>query len=176
MEGNIILFKLGINLLLVSYSLQMTPVLSPEIFLPQAQAQQLPDTQESKKGQALPITAEAIISNQKINLEVAKTPQEKAIGLMYRNFLPDDRGMLFSFNPPRQTNFWMKNCLISLDMIFIRSGIVRAIAENVPPCVADPCPTYGPNVPIDQVIELRGGRAAELELKVGDRIVIKPNS
>lgn len=176
MEGKIILFKLGINLLLIGYSLQIAPVLSLEIFLPQVQAQKLPDTQELKKGQTLPITAQAIVSGEKINLEVAKTPQEQAMGLMYRNFLPDDRGMLFSFNSPRQTNFWMKNCLISLDIIFLKSGTVKAIAENVPPCLADPCPTYGPNVLIDQVIELRGGRAAELDLKVGDRIVIKPNS
>ena len=176
MGNNFCLLKLGISLVLVNYSLNIDPALSPKTFLLPAQAQQLPDTQYSKKGQILEVTAQAIISGQTINLEVAKTPQEQAMGLMYRSFLPDDRGMLFSFDPARQTNFWMKNCQISLDMIFIRSGIVKAIVENVPPCVTDPCPTYGPNLLIDQVIELRGGRAAELDLKVGDQIVIKQSN
>ena len=137
------------------------------------QAQNILDSQISSQGQILPITAKAHISNQIINLEVAKTPQEKAIGLMYRTKLADDRGMLFSFDPPQKVKFWMKNCKISLDIIFINSGIVQAIAENVPPCLADPCPTYGPDVLVDRVIELRGRRAKELGLKVGDPIVIK---
>lgn len=166
------LFNLGISLLLVSYSLHI----APDTFILKAQAEQLPDTQKFKRGQVLPITAHAIISNQTINLEVARTPQEQAIGLMYRTSLADDTGMLFSFDPPRKVNFWMKNCLISLDMIFIKSGIVQVIAENVPPCVSNPCPTYGPNLLIDQVIELRGGRAAELDLAVGDEIIIKSGS
>lgn len=176
MISTIKLLKLGITLVLVSYALQIAPVLSPETFVVQAKAEKLPETQNSKKGQILPITAQAIISGQTINLEVTKTPQEQAMGLMYRNSLPDDRGMLFSFDPPRQVTFWMKNCQMSLDMIFIRSGIVKAIAENVPPCLADPCPTYGSDVSIDRVIELRGGRAAELNLKVGDQIVINSSS
>ncbi len=174
MENNFFLLKLVISLVLVNYSLNVYTTLSAKTFLLPAQAQKLLDTKNPQKGQNLPIQAQAMISGKKINLEVAETPQEQAIGLMYRTFLPDDRGMLFSFDPPRKANFWMKNCQISLDMIFIRSGIVKAIAENVPPCFTDPCPTYGPNMLIDQVIELRGGRAAELDLKIGDQIVIKP--
>jgi len=92
---------------------------------------------------------------------------------MYRDELPADRGMLFPFNPPLQVGFWMKNVRIPLDMIFMARGEVKWIARNVPPCKADPCPTYGPSMPIDQVIELRGGRAAELGLKEGDRIEIE---
>lgn len=76
---------------------------------------------------------------------------------MYREFLPDNRGMLFEFDPARPVSFWMKNCLINLDMIFLREGVVQAIAHDVPPCENDPCPTYGPptTVNIDQVIEIR---------------------
>jgi hypothetical protein len=113
------------------------------------------------------------MAGQRISLEVARTSQEQAMGLMYRTSLAPDRGMLFSFNPPQPVNFWMKNTLIPLDMIFLRNGEIQAIAPNVPPCTTTPCPTYGPQVPIDQVIELRGGRAAELSLKVGDRVNIK---
>lgn len=125
-------------------------------------------------GQMLPISAHAEIKGQRILLEVARTPRQQQIGLMYRTTLADNRGMLFPFNPPQPVSFWMKNTKIPLDMIFIREGRVQAIAANVPPCKADPCPSYGPqNAIIDHVLELRGGRAAQLGLKAGDRIIIQ---
>ncbi|PSB30872.1 hypothetical protein C7B69_08295 [filamentous cyanobacterium Phorm 46] len=124
-------------------------------------------------GQVLPISARARIADRPIELEVAKTPEQQAMGLMYRTSLADDRGMLFEFKPARWVNFWMKNCQISLDMIFLRDGVVTAIAAEAPPCTAEPCPTYGPDTAVDRVIELRGGRAAELGVKVGDRIAIE---
>ncbi|MEG4453517.1 DUF192 domain-containing protein [Microcoleus sp. N9_A1] len=124
-------------------------------------------------GQVLAVSARARIADRPIELEVAKTVEQQAMGLMYRTSLPDDRGMLFEFKSARQVNFWMKNCKISLDMIFLRNGVVEAIEVSAPPCTADPCPTYGPNTVVDRVIELRGGRAAELGVKVGDRIEIE---
>jgi hypothetical protein len=124
-------------------------------------------------GQMLPIAAEAEIAGQRILLEVTRTPQEQAMGLMFRTSLAADRGMLFSFDPPRPVSFWMKNVKIPLDMVFLRDGEVKGIAANVPPCTTSECPTYGPRSPIDQVIELRGGRAAELGIKVGDRVTVK---
>ena len=124
-------------------------------------------------GQLLPVSARARIADRPIELEVAKTVEQQAMGLMYRTSLPDDRGMLFEFKPARRVNFWMKNCQISLDMIFLRDGVVEAIEVSAPPCTADPCPTYGPDTVVDRVIELRGGRAAELGVKVGDRIEIE---
>jgi uncharacterized membrane protein (UPF0127 family) len=124
-------------------------------------------------GQQLPLSAQIKVANQVIQLEVASTPEQQAIGLMSRTNLPDDRGMLFDFGSPRRVGFWMKNTLIPLDMIFLLNGKVQAISSNVPPCEADPCPTYGPNVLVNQVIELRAGRAAELGLKQGDRINVQ---
>jgi uncharacterized membrane protein (UPF0127 family) len=139
--------------------------------------QPIAQSPEPQAGQAqvLPISAEATINGQLIQLEVAATPEQQAKGLMYRPPLPDDRGMLFLFNPPRFTRFWMKNTPSPLDMIFLRNGEVRAIVADVPPCEANPCPTYGPDTPtqIDQVIELRAGRASELGLEVGDRVEIR---
>ncbi|MDQ2100194.1 MAG: DUF192 domain-containing protein [Tychonema bourrellyi B0820] len=126
----------------------------------------------TSSGQVLPVSARAQIADRPIELEVAKTPEQQAMGLMYRTSLPDNRGMLFEFKPARWVNFWMKNCQISLDMIFLRDGVVTAIQAGAPPCTADPCPTYGPDTIVDQVIELRSGRAAELGVKVGDRIAI----
>lgn len=125
-------------------------------------------------GQMLPITAKVTIKGTVIELEVARTPQEQAIGLMFRTSLADNRGMLFPFAEARQVGFWMRNCKIPLDMIFLRDGVVQAIQVNAPPCQSDPCPVYEPDVPVDQVIELRGGRSQELGLAVGDRLSIEP--
>lgn len=130
--------------------------------------------QVSNVGQSLPISAKVAVGGQVIQLEVAKTPDQQAMGLMFRTELAPDRGMLFPFNPPRPVGFWMKNTLIELDMVFLRNGKVVAVASNVPPCKADPCPAYGPEASIDQVIELRGGRAKELGIKAGDRLAIQP--
>lgn len=124
-------------------------------------------------GQMLPISAQVQVANQVIQLEVAQTPEQQAMGLMYRKELAANRGMLFPFNPARPVGFWMKNCLISLDMVFLRNGKIVGISNQAPPCVTEPCPIYSPGQSVDQVIELRGGRAAELGLKVGDRLPVK---
>jgi uncharacterized protein len=129
---------------------------------------------ENLPGQVLPITAKATIAKQTFELEVAQKPQQQSIGLMYRTFLPPNRGMLFPFRPAQQVSFWMKHCRIALDMIFLHEGKVVAISANVPPCTADPCPSYGPkNQLVDQVIEVQGGRTAALGLKVGTPISIQ---
>lgn len=123
--------------------------------------------------QVLPISAEAKIADQLIQLEVARTPEEQSRGLMYRPALPDDRGMLFPFDVARPLQFWMLNTPQPLDMVFLLDGEVKAVIANVPPCASRPCPTYGPGVNVNQVIELRSGRAAELGLKAGDRVEIR---
>ena len=133
---------------------------------------QSPIITQENRGQMLPITAKAKIGSQVIQIEVARTPQQQALGLMYRTNVADDRGMLFPFAQPRVVGFWMKNCKIPLDMIFLRDDVVKAIQVNALPCEQEPCPTYGPDVPVNQVIELRGGRSQELGVKVGDRIPI----
>lgn len=114
------------------------------------------------------------IAGQTILLEVAQTAQQQEKGLMYRTTLAANRGMLFPFNPPQAVSFWMKNVSISLDIIFLRAGKVVNIAANLPSCTRNPCPVYPSELPVDQVVELRGGRAAELGLKPGDRILIQP--
>lgn len=123
---------------------------------------------------SLPITAQLQIDTETIDLEVAATPQQQQQGLMYRTELAQNRGMLFIFNPPRVAQFWMKNTLIPLDMIFLKDGRVKAVIDNVPPCRLDPCETYGPVTPVDQVIELAAGRAKSLGIQQGDRLKIVP--
>lgn len=169
MKRQVYVVKIGLCLLLASCWAGPTHL--------QAQAPQSPTPQATPTGQFLPIGAIALIAGQKIELEVTRTPEEQAMGLMYRTSLPANRGMLFEFDPPRPVRFWMKNCKMALDMIFLREGVVQAIEANVPPCTTDeqPCPTYGPDekTKIDQVIELRSGRAAELGLKVGDPVSVQ---
>lgn len=104
------------------------------------------------------------------NLEVANTPSQQAHGLMYRHRLSANQGMLFLVHPPRKARLWMKNMDIPLDMIFLRRSMVIAIASEVPPCQSKPCPVYGPDALVDQVIELRGGRSLELGIRVGSKI------
>lgn len=128
----------------------------------------------SGTGQFLPITATAKMSGETFELEVTETPQEQSLGLMFRSALPDNRGMLFSFDPPQQLRFWMMDVPVPLDIVFLRNEVVVAISPSVPPCTAKPCPTYGPGPElIDQVIELRGGRAAEIGLATGDAVLIQ---
>lgn len=133
------------------------------------------NTEIQEQGQMLPITARAIINERVINLEVAQTPQQQAMGLMFREALPDDRGMFFPFEEARIARFWMNNVPVALDMIFVKDGQVVEIADSVPPCDTEPqdCPLYGPDTIVDGVIELRAGRAKELELATGDRIEIE---
>jgi hypothetical protein len=130
--------------------------------------------QTKNAGQQLPISAVAVVPDgTKIELEVAQTPQQQAMGLMHRPALPDNRGMLFEFPSPFPASFWMKNVPVALDMVFMLNGKVQYIAASAPPCNTTPCPTYGPQTPINQVIELRSGRAAQLGLKVGDSVKIE---
>ena len=166
--------SLWFSVMLMGCTTAEPPSVPPEASTPPEASSEPANPYVPAGGQSLPITAQTELGNQIIQLEVAQTPTEQAIGLMYRTELPDNQGMLFPFNPPRSVQFWMKNVKIPLDMVFVRDGTVRAIAENVPPCTTDTCPTYGPNEPIDQVIELRGGRAAEIGLAVGDHVVIEP--
>jgi hypothetical protein len=104
----------------------------------------------------------------RLTVELAVTPEEQEKGLMFRTSLAPDAGMLFPFVPPRTATFWMKNTVIPLDLLFIRTdgAIVRIAAQAQPYSQA----TISANQPVMAVLELAGGRAAELGLKEGDRV------
>jgi len=87
---------------------------------------------------------------------------------MNRSELAPDRGMIFPFDPPRDASFWMKNTLIPLDMIFVRAdGSIANIAENTVPLSLEPVNSEGV---VGAVLEIPGGRAAELGIKPGDKV------
>jgi uncharacterized protein len=126
-------------------------------FLPQAQAQSL---------EKLSIVTASGAHD--FSVEVMRTGPELEKGLMFRQFLPTDRGMLFDFKTERPVMMWMKNTYIPLDMVFIaKSGRVVGVAENAEPLsekiIPSGAPAYG-------VLELNAGTAAKIGLKIGDEI------
>jgi uncharacterized membrane protein (UPF0127 family) len=108
-----------------------------------------------------------------IHAEVADTPKKRAEGLMYREHLPKDRGMLFTFAQAQPWTFWMKNTKIPLDIIWMneKKQIIH-IAHRVPICARldDSCPQYQPNDSAMYVLELGGGEAERLRLEKGTKL------
>jgi uncharacterized membrane protein (UPF0127 family) len=102
------------------------------------------------------------------SLEIARTPEDQARGLMFRESLPQHFGMLFPFPDNGVHGFWMKNTMIPLDILWLDgSGKVLFISADTPPCKADPCPSYGPNAPAASVLEIAGGTARREGIEVG---------
>jgi uncharacterized membrane protein (UPF0127 family) len=106
-----------------------------------------------------------------VTAELAVTDEERARGLMFRERINSDQGMLFVFAEPGVHSFWMKNTLIPLDMLWLDADRrIIHIEADVPPCVEDPCPSYGPNRAALYVLELKAGSARDHGLKVSDRV------
>ena len=104
----------------------------------------------------------------KIDIEVARTPDEQTLGLMFRTALPDTSGMLFPYGPARELTMWMKNTYIPLDMVFIRAdGTIHRIEAMTEPFSEATVASQGP---VTSVLELNGGAAARLGLKAGDTV------
>jgi uncharacterized membrane protein (UPF0127 family) len=108
-------------------------------------------------------------------VEIADNEVKREVGLMYRRYMPEDRGMLFDFKEEAPVAFWMKNTYIPLDMIFIsREGVVKKVVANAEPLSETPIPSGGP---VFAVLEINGGLAARLGIKPGDRVthpIFKP--
>ena len=109
-----------------------------------------------------------------ITLELATDEETRAQGLMFRESLAPDRGMLFLFPDDGVYPFWMKNTLIPLDMIWIdESQTIRGVKTNVPPCRRDPCPSYDPLVKARYVLELAGGVGSRHHLAPGQKVQLR---
>ena len=106
-----------------------------------------------------------------VKVEIAADDETRAQGLMYRDQLANDRGMIFLFAQSGDYPFWMKNTLIPLDMIWIdeQKKIVH-VAHGVPPCKADPCPSVPPGAPAKYVLEVAAGVAARHNLANGQTL------
>ena len=106
-----------------------------------------------------------------VQVEIAADDATRTQGLMYRDQLANDRGMIFLFAQSGDYPFWMKNTLIPLDMIWIddQKKIVH-VAHDVPPCKADPCPSYPPGANSRYVLEVAAGVAARHNLANGQTL------
>ncbi|GAB5430340.1 MAG: DUF192 domain-containing protein [Devosia indica] len=101
-------------------------------------------------------------------VEVVDTPETRAQGLMYRQELADDAGMLFDFREERPVSFWMRNTYIPLDMLFIEAdGTILNIHVNARPHDTTSIPSDGP---VQFVLEIPGGRSDELGIAAGDTV------
>ncbi len=103
-----------------------------------------------------------------IQVEFAATPQQRAQGLMFRQSMAPDTGMLFDFGDPTEVSMWMKNTYISLDMIFIKSdGVIRRIEQNTEP---HSLATISSNGDVTGVLEVPAGTSRRLGIRPGDRV------
>lgn len=110
------------------------------------------------------------------SVELAETPEERALGLMYRESMPQYSGMLFIHEYDNQIGYWMKNCEIPLDIIFINKNLeVVDVKNDVPPCKeSDPkqenCPVYSPSREYRYVLEINGEIAKESGIQKGQEV------
>lgn len=122
---------------------------------------------------SVPVTITGAHGRHVFTVEVAKTPAQQEKGLMYRTGIKSDAGMLFWPYPatgggPQVANFWMKDTPTPLDIVFIRTdGTIAHIAENTTPFSEAPVSS---NEPVAAVLEIVGGRAADLGIAEGDKV------
>ncbi|MEJ6011693.1 DUF192 domain-containing protein [Novosphingobium aquae] len=116
----------------------------------------------------VPLTVTSAKGKHAFKVEVAGTAEEQARGLMFRTAMGADEGMIFPMNPPRMASFWMRNTVIPLDLIFVgqERKILNIAAQAVP---YDETPLIS-NGRVIAVLELNGGRAAQLGIAPGDKV------
>ncbi len=108
------------------------------------------------------------------NVELAVTPEQRRNGLMFRENLGPKEGMLFVYDKEEMYYFWMKNTLISLDIIWINNNKeVVFISENVQPCKNVSCPAIKPSENAKYILEINGGICQKIGLAIGDKISIE---
>ncbi len=114
------------------------------------------------------VTVNALTGAHTFAVEVMRTPEQRSVGLMYRQQLEEGSGMLFDFGDTRQVRMWMKNTLIPLDMVFIsESGNIAGIAHNTIPMSTE---ILSSPKPVRYVLEINAGTSRKLGFKVGDQV------
>jgi len=117
---------------------------------------------------------QACFSQNCFKIEVVSTPEELSKGLMFRESLEKNSGMLFIFPKEDFHSFWMKNTLIPLDIIWINSDKeIVFIKNNVQPCLEETCEIYSSNEKAKYVLELNAGTAEKIGLGIGEEVEFK---
>lgn len=116
-------------------------------------------------------TRSVVLGNTSFELTYVADPDSRRQGLMGVSDLPFGSGMLFDFPAGTQPAIWMRNMLISLDLVFVAdTGEIRHVFAEVPPCAELPCALYQATQPLRWVIELPAGSVARLGLEEGDQL------
>jgi uncharacterized membrane protein (UPF0127 family) len=116
-------------------------------------------------------TTVAYPNGTRIRAELADTDEKRARGLMFREQLASDRGMLFVFSEPGQWVFWMKDTKIPLDILWIDSNKkIVDFVENIPGCLGDPCLQYQPAFEASYALEVPAGSIKRLKLAKGMKL------
>jgi uncharacterized protein len=105
-----------------------------------------------------------------VAVEIAESAEEQQVGLMHREALDDDAGMLFLFPGEHRGGFWMKDTLIPLSIAFVGSNGRIARILDMEPCRADPCPIYDPGVAYTSALEVNRGAFGRWGVEEGDRL------
>lgn len=114
------------------------------------------------------------LGGKSFSVEIADTQQKQALGLMYRDSMDADKGMLFIFPNEARRSFWMKNTRIPLDIMYFDEKLrMVSISANTPPCKISRCPSYPSTGPAMYVLELNAGVAAQLGVGPGATLTIK---
>ena len=115
--------------------------------------------------EVIPLTVTSLGKKHTFRVEMARTDEEQARGLMFRTEMGADEGMLFPYDPPRVLSFWMRNTVLSLDLVFIGPDRrVINVAANAVPYSEESILSDAPGI---AVLELNAGRAAELNIVAG---------
>jgi uncharacterized membrane protein (UPF0127 family) len=114
------------------------------------------------------------LHGQRFSTEFATNDETRARGLMERTALAADASMLFVFPDTQPRWFWMKNTLIPLDILYFDDNRkLVSMQLDVPPCKADPCPSYPSDLPARYVLELPAGTARRIGVAVGDELAVE---
>ena len=140
-----------------------SPQSAPSAPAPQATALGVPQSGL----ETVPLTITSAGGVHRFTVEIARTPDQQAHGMMFRTEIGQNEGMLFPYDTPQQVGFWMKNTLIPLDLVFIRADGTIARIATATPHDETPVPS---GEPVVAVLEIAGGRAAELGISEGDRV------
>jgi uncharacterized membrane protein (UPF0127 family) len=163
----ILLFAIGITLFTLSGCNKEQ--INPASKINNSKSTNLPGNQSNNQSSSGSTQLlEVCIEQTCFEAEIADSPKERAKGLMFREKLEEDKGMLFVYPEERTYNFWMKNTLIPLDIIWISADKRIVHIEEAMPCEEEPCKIYSPEKEAQFILEIKGGMAEKKGIEIGD--------